>query len=294
MQFLIKISWFAFILISLVCSQNSNNDTIIKNDDTVIIGKVIRVTETTVEFNPEGEKPFIIIDRNDINVLIYSDHTVVNFKTPQTKHVSNLKNNSQLETLEWKLDTLYYHNPQNITQWGIVPECYRIDKYNFPDKPEFPIQANFTTLAKISARIQDKLVMFSTKDEVYKSSSTSLYYIDENNEWQKIDIQTTVSLKAKDSSAKIIGSQRGLELSELVIVISFFEDRLLTELVNFTLPYSYFASNKKNKHTGTVSLVSINYMGLEMNPTFSCAPVRYTNEPPFPISTVCHVLLNRL
>ena len=180
MQFLIKISWFAFILISLVCSQNSNNDTIIKNDDTVIIGKVIRVTETTVEFNPEGEKPFIIIDRNDINVLIYSDHTVVNFKTPQTKHVSNLKNNSQLETLEWKLDTLYYHNPQNITQWGIVPECYRIDKYNFPDKPEFPIQANFTTLAKISARIQDKLVMFSTKDEVYKSSSTSLYYIDEN------------------------------------------------------------------------------------------------------------------
>lgn len=51
----------------------------LKNKE-VIKGKIIRVTDINVEIDPEGSKPFLIVKRSNINVIIYSDNTVVNLE----------------------------------------------------------------------------------------------------------------------------------------------------------------------------------------------------------------------
>jgi len=43
-------------------------------------GKILRVNETTIEFDPVGDKPFEIIGRGEIRYIEYSDGTVINLE----------------------------------------------------------------------------------------------------------------------------------------------------------------------------------------------------------------------
>lgn len=52
-------------------------DAILKIDGTTIPGKILRVTEKTIEIDPEGEKPFLIINRNEVWKIFYSDGSEV-------------------------------------------------------------------------------------------------------------------------------------------------------------------------------------------------------------------------
>ena len=62
-------------------SQEETFDKVIKMDNSIIEGKVIRVTDINLEIDPKGDIPFLIIPRNEINILIYSNNTVVNFNS---------------------------------------------------------------------------------------------------------------------------------------------------------------------------------------------------------------------
>lgn len=79
-----------FLLFSanLYSQETISYDKVYKNDKTLIEGKVLRITETQVEFDPKGEIPFILIPRSEVAVIIYSDNTVVNFNSETMADVS--------------------------------------------------------------------------------------------------------------------------------------------------------------------------------------------------------------
>lgn len=52
-------------------------DAIIKKDGTTIQGKVLKVTDEAIEFDPKGEVPFLIIKRTDVESILYSNGTLV-------------------------------------------------------------------------------------------------------------------------------------------------------------------------------------------------------------------------
>ncbi|MEX2371990.1 MAG: hypothetical protein WD578_13380 [Bacteroidales bacterium] len=73
-----------FILITLITATTSINsiaqDKILKNDNTVVEGIVLKVDATNIEVNPVGSKPFLIVPRADAKLIIYDDNTVVLFE----------------------------------------------------------------------------------------------------------------------------------------------------------------------------------------------------------------------
>ncbi|MBN1183435.1 MAG: hypothetical protein JXB49_14175 [Bacteroidales bacterium] len=77
----------AFLVpLSIIKGQNDIiYDKIIYKDKSSIECKVLKVTSNTVEIDPSGDIPFLIIDREKINYIIYSDNTVVNFQIDNNK-----------------------------------------------------------------------------------------------------------------------------------------------------------------------------------------------------------------
>lgn len=65
------------LLIPVSLSAEEKTDTILKIDGTTIPGEILRVTEKTIEIDPEGEKPFLIINRNEVWKIFYSDGSEV-------------------------------------------------------------------------------------------------------------------------------------------------------------------------------------------------------------------------
>ncbi len=55
-------------------------DKILKFDNTVVEGKILNVDDTKIELDPAGEKPFIIVARSEVKLIIYDDNTVVSFE----------------------------------------------------------------------------------------------------------------------------------------------------------------------------------------------------------------------
>lgn len=121
---------FFFILVcftSLVYSQQI--DKIYLKNKEIIQGNVLRVTGTNVEIDPEGSKPFVIIEREDISVLIYSDNTVVNFEDPsKNSRDESLLNEEIIRVNGFRTDGYYYttypltfkfHYTEQIT--GYIP-----------------------------------------------------------------------------------------------------------------------------------------------------------------------------
>jgi len=77
-----RIFLFAFMITIAFCLQSEPFDKVIKNDKSAVSGKVLRVTDTDIEIDPEGSIPFLTIPRNAVSAIIYSDNTIVNFKGP--------------------------------------------------------------------------------------------------------------------------------------------------------------------------------------------------------------------
>jgi hypothetical protein len=80
-----------------IFAQNVS-DKIIKIDNSVVVGKILRVNDNNVEIDPVGEIPFLIIKRSEINLIIYKDNTVVNFQESSTSE--DLENSDNALTKE--------------------------------------------------------------------------------------------------------------------------------------------------------------------------------------------------
>lgn len=80
---------FVIILVlfsnNLFSQSNEEFDKLIKKDNTSINCKILGVNATTIEIDPEGEKPFLILPRESVKSIKYKDGTVVNFLNNDSK-----------------------------------------------------------------------------------------------------------------------------------------------------------------------------------------------------------------
>ena len=68
----IKILMLQLLFVTTIIHlQGQNNDKIYLKNLKVIEGMVIQVTPESIEIDPEGDIPFIIIPRESVSVLIY-------------------------------------------------------------------------------------------------------------------------------------------------------------------------------------------------------------------------------
>lgn len=97
---------FHFLFLFFVSGQTQTKfDKIIFKDKTSLECKILKVTESTIEVDPIGDKPFLIVERNNVSYIIYSDNTVVNFQNVDiiSDKNSSYKNNiSSSQNNSWK------------------------------------------------------------------------------------------------------------------------------------------------------------------------------------------------
>jgi hypothetical protein len=73
----------------------------------VLEGKVIQVTPQSIEIDPDGDIPFLIIPRDSVSVLIYSNNQVINFENSGQQGDDREK----LKTFTYEFtNTLYIEN----------------------------------------------------------------------------------------------------------------------------------------------------------------------------------------
>ena len=78
---IVLINFFILVIsMNMVFSQEITYDKIYLKNKSILEGNIIQVTPQNIEINPKGNKPFIVIPRDSVNVLIYSDNTVITFE----------------------------------------------------------------------------------------------------------------------------------------------------------------------------------------------------------------------
>lgn len=120
------------VILSLICiflSQikllGQENDKIYLKSKELIEGKVLKVNSESIEIDPIGDKPFLIIPRENVEILIYSDNTVVNFNTEQKSNTDLNKRPSPVsfsKTNHFKIN----FNPEKIGKSRQAIEEYYI------------------------------------------------------------------------------------------------------------------------------------------------------------------------
>jgi len=60
----------------LASSEDAKDRVFLLNGD-VLVCKVLRVTSNTIEVDPEGARPFDVIDRDKVKLIVYADNSVV-------------------------------------------------------------------------------------------------------------------------------------------------------------------------------------------------------------------------
>lgn len=73
-------------------------DEIYLTDSTVLEGKVLRVTANSIEYDPEGETPFLMVERYKVSKIVYSNGSVQNFSPSNSSAVN--KGGKQAEYLK--------------------------------------------------------------------------------------------------------------------------------------------------------------------------------------------------
>lgn len=85
----------AISLLLIFFSHNLAADQIHLKDGSVINGKIIQVTPKTIEFDPEGSRPFDVLVRDQVIMIKYDDGTIVNLNTPAQ---AGIKDGSRKDT----------------------------------------------------------------------------------------------------------------------------------------------------------------------------------------------------
>ncbi|GEM_PF-2822721 len=87
-----------FTFASALSQDKGPYDKIVKKDKTVIECKILRVTEENIEIRPKGPKPFLLIPRSEVDLILYADNTVV-------KMNDDVKSHSESDTREARPST---------------------------------------------------------------------------------------------------------------------------------------------------------------------------------------------
>ena len=99
-------------------SKLFGQDQVITRDNLVIEGSVLKIDSINLEIDPIGPKPFLIVPRREVLMLIYSDKTVVNFNSQISSHDINTRVAKQV--VLYKVVTFDIYSPRSL---------YKQDKY---------------------------------------------------------------------------------------------------------------------------------------------------------------------
>jgi hypothetical protein len=103
--------------------EQGHDDTIIKKDDTVVEGKILRVTDQSVEVDTKGSNLVVIIPRSDVEVLLYSNDTVVRMsrtdvvqgRTDSAKPgIFGRPSGETASQIPGEQERTYFHVPKNL------------------------------------------------------------------------------------------------------------------------------------------------------------------------------------
>lgn len=139
----------------------------LKNKE-VISGIILNVSDDNIELNPVGSKPFIIIKRRDVSIIIYSDNTVVKFNeqevnsygneatipmkngkaSERTKNISKPLPTSEKQIIESLVDTLNnYESEFNSLNYGYYndrPYPHYLTTFELSELKIKSIRTNYT------------------------------------------------------------------------------------------------------------------------------------------------------
>jgi|GEM_PF-4543242 len=148
-------------------------DKIVTTDYKVIECKIIRVTDTNVEFDPKGDKPFQMIERRQVAKIIYADGTEVSMVgAPEVQGDSPSDLTDSLESQLYTLENLARgFNMRHLTIYITDPEG--AFAYTISDKSE-PRQISGNWAAE---KFGDNGKAFRTEvGEFLKSDSILTFY----------------------------------------------------------------------------------------------------------------------
>lgn len=110
----IKILMLQLLLATTIIHlQGQNKDKIYLKNLKVIEGMVIQVTPESIEIDPEGDIPFIIIPRDSVSVLIYSNNQVINFENSGQQR----DNKKRLKPFAYEFNKQIYIETKYIGGW---------------------------------------------------------------------------------------------------------------------------------------------------------------------------------
>ncbi|NMC37906.1 MAG: hypothetical protein GYA41_06255 [Bacteroidales bacterium] len=130
MDFKVIITKLIFVFPIFLYGHIKAQDKIIKIDNTLVEGKVIKVDMNSIEMDPSGTIPFIIIPRKDVKMIIYSDNTIIDFEYSD----KDVKDNKNLNT---KLNVSKQSNLTNFAAIDIVKNYKSRDYYKIDETIPF-------------------------------------------------------------------------------------------------------------------------------------------------------------
>ena len=102
-------------IVAMVFATGLWADELVKNDGSKIKGKVLKVTESTIELDPDGDIPFVIVPRKNINKIIYNNGIIVDLKEAREIEQQNREQNNSLKAENGQ-------QTQTINNWYLATE----------------------------------------------------------------------------------------------------------------------------------------------------------------------------
>jgi len=226
-----------FLLLSanLYSQETISYDKVYKNDKTLIEGKVLRITETQVEFDPKGEIPFILIPRSEVAVIIYSDNTVVNFNSETIADMSTKTKEENI--LKPKEDILISVEKDSTTNEPIIV-AETVNKIETViSKP--PLKT-WSIEYRTTRNLKEK--MFNYKYTFDTNTENGMYSIYDDINDKLIHIKETGSFNAEINTNKH-SKKRSLFIYNILLDLEF---KIGNEMIKHTLTSEDLGWDAKN------------------------------------------------
>lgn len=234
---------FLFLTVNLYSQADQSFDKVYKIDNTMIEGKILRITESLVEINPKGDISFISIPKNEITVIIYADNSVLNFNSSKaakkdlTKDVKTdivvAKKVAEKVVSEIEIATETVQAEEVSIEKEIAIEAVPIAETH---KAVKQWQTNYKTFREIKSKLFNYHYVFQNNPE------NGTYHIYDSINNQMIGIKESGTFTSVKTS-NVYSKKNSLSISEIALDLEF---QIGNEVVKSRLTSADLGWKKKN------------------------------------------------
>lgn len=177
----------AFVMITAIAlnvhplrAQDNQQHKVIKTDGTILSGKVLSVQPSTIEFDPAGDIPFIIVRRSEVKAIVYPDGTTVSFNDEPQANTPGASSPSMASA----------NTPAQAPAGQLTCETFSTSNSGIPDNAIVSVAVDrmgrkycgsFKGLSRFENTIWNKLdaqsVSFRHVSSIRSGSDNSIYFI---------------------------------------------------------------------------------------------------------------------